>query len=57
MLSYTIDAKEECDVATADIPGAFMQTNMEDMVHRMLEGKMAKLLVKMILNCIKNTSL
>jgi hypothetical protein len=27
------------------------------MVHRMLEGKMAKLLVKMILNCIKNTSL
>jgi hypothetical protein len=46
MLSCTIDAKEECDVTTVDIPSAFMQTNMEDMVHMMLEGKMAELLVK-----------
>jgi hypothetical protein len=46
MLSCTIDAKEGRDVATADIPGAFMQTDMEDTVHMMLEGPMAELLVK-----------
>jgi hypothetical protein len=44
MLSCTIDAKEGRNVATADIPGAFMQTDMDDTVHMMLEGKMAKLL-------------
>ena len=46
MLSCMIDAKEWRDVATADIPGAFMQTDMEDTIHMMLEGKMAELLVK-----------
>jgi hypothetical protein len=46
MLSCTIDAKEGRDVATADIPGAFMQTDMDGTVHMMLEGKMAELLVK-----------
>jgi hypothetical protein len=40
-----IDAKEGRDVATADIPGALMQTNMEGTVHMMLEGKVAELLV------------
>jgi hypothetical protein len=33
MLSCTINAKEKWDVATVDIPGAFMQTDMEDTVH------------------------
>jgi hypothetical protein len=46
MLSCTTDAKEGRDVATADIPGAFMQTYMDDTVHMMIEGKMAELLVK-----------
>jgi hypothetical protein len=46
MLSCTIDALERRNVATANIPGAFMQTDMEGTVHMMLEGKMAKLLVK-----------
>ena len=46
MISCTIDALERRDVATADIPGAFMQTDMEDTVHMVLEGKMAELLVK-----------
>lgn len=46
MLSCTIDAKEGRDVATTDIPGAFMQTNMDDTVHMILQGKMAELLVK-----------
>jgi hypothetical protein len=47
MLSCTIDAKERRDVATVDILGAFMQTDMEDTVHMVLEGTMAELLVKL----------
>jgi hypothetical protein len=47
MLSCTINAEEERDVATANLPGAsFMQIDMEDTVHMMLEGKMAELLEK-----------
>ena len=33
MLSCVIDAKEGSDMATVDIPGAFMQADMEDRVH------------------------
>jgi hypothetical protein len=47
MLSCLIDAKEHRDVAIVDIPGAFMQADMEDLVHMKLEGKMAELLVKL----------
>jgi hypothetical protein len=47
MLSCTIDAHEGRDVATADIPGAFLQTDMEGNVHMMLEGKMAELLARL----------
>jgi hypothetical protein len=46
MLSCIIDAKEGFDVATADIPGAFMQTDMKGTVYMVLEGTMAELLVK-----------
>ncbi len=48
MLTSVIDAKENRDIATVDIPGAFLQANMEDVVHMKLEGKMAKLLAKLI---------
>jgi hypothetical protein len=41
MSSCVIDAKDGCDVATANIPGAFMQTDMVDTVHIVLEGTMA----------------
>jgi hypothetical protein len=47
MLSCIIDAKELRDVATADIPGAFMQADMEGEVMMKLEGTMAELLVKL----------
>lgn len=33
LLSCMIDAKEQRDVAMADIPGAFMQTDLDEMVH------------------------
>jgi hypothetical protein len=45
MLSCVIDAMERRDIATVDIPGAFMQTDMDELVHVKLEGKMAELLV------------
>ena len=47
MLSCTIDAMEGRDVATVDIPGAFMQADVEDTVHMKLEGTMAELLVRL----------
>jgi hypothetical protein len=47
MLSCTIDAHEGCDGAATDIPGAFLQADMEGNVHMMLEGKMAELLARL----------
>jgi hypothetical protein len=47
LLSCVIDAKEKRDVATVDIPGAFMQADMDKLVHMRLEGTMAKLLVQL----------
>jgi Reverse transcriptase (RNA-dependent DNA polymerase) len=46
MLTSVIDTKENRDIETVDIPGAFMQADMDDIVHMKLEGKMAELLVK-----------
>jgi hypothetical protein len=42
-----IDANEERDMATVDIPGAFMQADMDEPMHMRLEGTMAKLLVRL----------
>jgi hypothetical protein len=47
MMSCAIDAKEERDVATVDIPGAFMQADMDEVVHVKLEGTMAELMVRL----------
>jgi hypothetical protein len=46
MLSCVIDAKERCTVVTANIPGAFMQAEMDEILYMKLEGPLAKLLVK-----------
>jgi hypothetical protein len=47
VLSCTIDANEERDVATADIPGAFLQTDyVEGDRHLHIEGTMAELLAQ-----------
>ena len=49
MLTCMIDAFEGRDVATVDIPGAFLQTKMpkdEPDVHVVLDGRMAELLAK-----------
>jgi hypothetical protein len=47
MLSATIDAMEECDVATVDIPGVFMQADIDEVVHVKFEGEIAEMLVRM----------
>ncbi len=44
-LTAIIDAYEECEVATADIPGAFLHAGMNDGTHIRITGKMAELLV------------
>ena len=46
LLSCVIDAKEQCNVATVDILGAFMQGDQDETVHMCLEGTLAKLLTK-----------
>ena len=47
MISCVIDALEKRATATVDIPGAFMQADMDEMVHMRLEGAMAEMLVKL----------
>ena len=46
MLTSTIDAREGRDVATVDIPGAFMHSDQDETVHLRLQGTLADLLVK-----------
>jgi len=46
LLSCVIDAKEKRDVATCDVPGAFMQVDVDEIVHVRLEGVMAEMLAK-----------
>jgi hypothetical protein len=43
-LTCTIDAKERRTVTTTDIPGAFMQTDIDEVIHVRLEGPLATLL-------------
>jgi hypothetical protein len=39
----SIDAKEGCDLATLDIPGAFVRSNMDELLHLRLDGPMPEL--------------
>jgi Reverse transcriptase (RNA-dependent DNA polymerase)/Zinc knuckle len=45
-LSCVIDAKEGRKVVTCDIPGAFMQADIDEVIHVRLEGPLAMLLTK-----------
>jgi len=47
MMSCAIDAREGRHVAVTDIPGAFLHADMEADVHMLLEGTIAKLVVKL----------
>jgi hypothetical protein len=46
MLTCIIDVIEGRDVVTVDLPGAFMQSDMEGTVHMKLEGVMAEVILK-----------
>jgi hypothetical protein len=46
LLSCAIDAKEKRQVMTCDIPGAFMQADVDEVVHVRLLGPLAALLEK-----------
>ena len=45
-LSSMIDAHEHRKVMTLDIPGAFMQTDIDETIHIRLDGPLADLLIK-----------
>lgn len=45
-LSAIIDAYENRNVITCDIPGAFMQADIDEVVHVKFEGEIAELLMK-----------
>jgi hypothetical protein len=45
-ITCTIDVKERQHVVTTDIPGAFMQTDVDEVIHVRLEGPLATLLAK-----------
>ena len=47
MMSCAIDAREGRHVAVTDIPEAFLQADMEEDVHMLLEGTIVELIVKL----------
>ena len=46
LLTCVIDARENRDVAVVDIPGAFMQVDMDELVYMRLDGKMAEIMIR-----------
>ena len=53
MLMCAIDTREGRHVTVTDIPGAFLHAVMNQDVHMILEGKIAKLIVKLELSLYK----
>ena len=45
-ITCLIDAKEGRDIATCDVPGAFMHADIDEVIHLRLEGEIAELLLK-----------
>lgn len=45
-LTAVIDAMENCEVAGFDVPGAFMQAGLDELVHMRFTGKMVKLFLE-----------
>ena len=47
-LTRLVDAIENRYVATCDVPGVFMHSDIDEQVHLKLEGEIAELLVKVV---------
>jgi len=45
-LTAVIDALKEREVAVFDVPGAFMQADMDELVHVQFTGKMVELILE-----------
>ena len=45
-LTCLIDAMEGQSVATCDVPGAFMQVDIDEQIHVRLDGELAEMLMK-----------
>ena len=45
LLTTAIEAHEGWKVMTADIPGAFLQSDQDEVIHMVLHGKLAELLI------------
>ena len=52
-ITCAVDAHKGRCVITLDIPGAFMQTDMDELVHVKFEGEIAELLVKVDPKCYR----
>jgi hypothetical protein len=46
LITATIDAYEERDVAIIDVPGAFLSADMDEEVIMTIRGRLAELMVK-----------
>ena len=46
LITAAIEATEGRDVAVIDLPGAFLHADMDEIVHMVLRGKLAELMVK-----------
>jgi len=46
-ITAIFDALEERDVAIIDIPGAFVQADIDELIHVKLDGKLVDLLVRL----------
>eukprot|EP00957_Ditylum_brightwellii_P172568 13137444-Ditylum_brightwellii.AAC.2 len=46
LITVSIEANEGREVATTDIPGAYLLVEMDELVHMKLEGRLAELLKK-----------
>ena len=45
-LTSVVDASEQRHIVTVDIPGAFMHSDMDELLHMRLEGALAELLIR-----------
>ena len=48
-----VDTWEDQEVAVMDVPGAFMQVDMDELVHICLIGEMVKLLLEIKWDCTR----
>ena len=46
MLTCMVEALERRDVTIADVPGVFLQTDMDEIVYMVLRGKLVDTLLK-----------